>query len=706
MHPRHWSIWSLGSLLSVVGSSLVLSACGDDGTRAVKLAGAAQKGPLVGGSTISVMPVNLLGIPFGGVFTTNANSELGQYELTLSAKGPVSIEAVGHYYNEVTGELSGAPLTLHGFSILDLQNPDQQQANVNLVTHLTYERIKVLLAAGSDFPSAVRQSEQELRAALGFAASANPSAGGVQLDILGPDTEDNAYALALSTIMVQVGASPSGTFGLGDAGIQDVITRSAADLADDGMLTAALKTQLQKAEQAVFPDVVTRQLKSRLAALGYATATPDLNRVLDSDGDGFPNSRDSCPLAANPEQSLTPIAVCRLDSLLTPVPAAVGDGSLSTIAAISTADGRAGVVGISSHSPAADFYTTFDANGTPSPIAALSLPAGGPQRTTSFAAQPIGDVNGDGATDLLVNSGVSTSAPEGLYLSDPAGGFSSFQQTTAFPYPIVDGRPFTGFGVAHFPASAVVADFDKNGLADMAGFFGDWSDRNVAVQYQTALGQWATPVAVGSLLGKLSSEDTMIAADMNKDGAADLVIVGSSGAQVLLGNGKGGFAAQAPVTTCFDGSCPHYGKVADLDLDGNLDLMVVLQPTVVSGTAPNILGLLAGSASGQLGTMTPLLILPPTTYLEQAFPGDFNGDGRPDIAFTGSYPNGLSLHLLMNTGSGFAAPQSIRIPFRGVILQAPRLNGDQTTDLTMFAYDYGYSNVSTTFGLLRLLMNP
>ena len=63
----------------------------------VQLAGAVQKGPFVLGSTVQVATVDASGNPTGQVFPTQTSDDLGDFSLTFTHQGNVSIEGSGFY---------------------------------------------------------------------------------------------------------------------------------------------------------------------------------------------------------------------------------------------------------------------------------------------------------------------------------------------------------------------------------------------------------------------------------------------------------------------------------------------------------------------------------------------------------------------------------------------------------------------------------
>ena len=81
----------------------------------VELDGAVAKGPFVLGSSIAVSTVDDEGAPTGDVFNTQTVDDLGRFTVAFEASGFVALEGLGFYYNEVSGQLSDAPLTLRAF---------------------------------------------------------------------------------------------------------------------------------------------------------------------------------------------------------------------------------------------------------------------------------------------------------------------------------------------------------------------------------------------------------------------------------------------------------------------------------------------------------------------------------------------------------------------------------------------------------------
>lgn len=290
----------------MLGLSVIISACsptkgtpgGTTGTpQDISLHGAVQKGPFVIGSTIEVSPLDSSLNPTGQVFNTQTTNNRGEFDIAFTTSGTVAIKGVGYYYNEVTGGLSASNLTLQAMYVPS--GAGAQTAYVNLITHLTIQRIANLVSGGTAFSDAVKQAEGELRTELGITPPGfTPNALAIQMNVAGGDDDNNAYLLGVSSVLTQVALSKGGSV---DANLQELLNTTAIDMAD-GTLEDALKGSVKTALLALDVKAVSSMLAKRLADTGSTVTVPDMNRVLDQDQDGIPNAKDNCPRAANPLQ--------------------------------------------------------------------------------------------------------------------------------------------------------------------------------------------------------------------------------------------------------------------------------------------------------------------------------------------------------------------------------------------------------------------
>ena len=224
---------------------------------------------------------------------------------------------------------------------------------------------------------------------------------------------------------------------------------------------------------------------------------------------------------------------------------------------------------------------------------------------------------------------------------------------------------FTGpvdYPVGAEPNSVVVADFNGDGLPDIAT--ANSSVNTVTVDVQNLDGTFQLPVSYA--VGK--SPASLQVADVNGDGKPDLLVVnlGDNTVSVLLNNGDGTFLAQkvtsiigpiANATCCI--------SVADFNGDGKPDVAApVPQPTTQGAYG---VAILLGNGDGTF--QTPVIY--PTNAAGSDMPLsplDFNKDGKQDIAAGNS--------ILLGNGDGtFQAPISVTLP-SGPWVVADFLNQD------------------------------
>jgi len=142
--------------------------------------------------------------------------------------------------------------------------------------------------------------------------------------------------------------------------------------------------------------------------------------------------------------------------------------------------------------------------------------------------------------------------------------------------------------------------------------------------------------------------------DFNRDGKLDLVIASPAGLVVLLGTGTGGFGPPTLIPIPLGDQVKSI-VVGDFDRDGKLDLAVGNRSGGVGGVL-----LLLGNGTGGFGPATPLGGLP---LFFDAGPslvtGDFNRDGRLDLAMTcGGSNDQVCVYLATGPGT-FGAPTTV-----------------------------------------------
>ena len=149
--------------------------------------------------------------------------------------------------------------------------------------------------------------------------------------------------------------------------------------------------------------------------------------------------------------------------------------------------------------------------------------------------------------------------------------------------------------------------------------------------------------------------------DFNGDGKPDLAVVSSSTLEILLNNGSGGFTAGSSYT--IPSGYEAKGIVAG-NFTGHtgsvLDLAVLLASTSTSAYS---VAIYTGTGTGTFGT--PVITAAGNGASSGSGPdsivaGDFNGDGKTDLAFTTD--DGLLDVMLATTGGSMGSATSAHAP--------------------------------------------
>jgi len=262
----------------------------------------------------------------------------------------------------------------------------------------------------------------------------------------------------------------------------------------------------------------------------------------------------------------------------------------------------------------------------------------------------VADVSGDGRPDLLVANQCASSnncanGTIGVLLQNADGSFQ-----TAVSYP----------SGGYYAYSLGVSDVNGDGKPDLV------------VANQCATNSSCANGIVGVLLGNgdgtfqpalaFSSGGkfafSVAIADVNGDGKPDLLIANeyastanqSTGTvAVLLGNGDGTF--QPAVTYGSGGQYFYTVAIADVNGDGRPDLLLANQ-CAIGGCTGGTLGVLLGNGDG---TFQPAVIssIPQASGGQQLAIADFDGNGTLDVA------SGAGNFLLLGNGDGTFQPALI-----------------------------------------------
>jgi hypothetical protein len=254
------------------------------------------------------------------------------------------------------------------------------------------------------------------------------------------------------------------------------------------------------------------------------------------------------------------------------------------------------------------------------------------------------------ATDIAPAVGVASITSGGLATGNQGGqstitasylGLSTSTTTTVKQPGFGTG---TTFGTGSSPYSVAVGDFNGDGHLDIVT--ANSGSNNVSVLLGNGSGNFSTAtnfdaggrpnwVAVGKFSG--SADDLALAI---------FPPIGNGSTNVLLGDARGNFGPPISYPYTATNDLPVAVAVGDFNKDGKLDIVTA----DITASDNDSVSLLLGDGTGNFG--------PPTNFsasfgLQSMAVGDFNNDGKLDIATFGSGDIGV----LLGDGAGnFSAP--------------------------------------------------
>lgn len=270
----------------------------------------------------------------------------------------------------------------------------------------------------------------------------------------------------------------------------------------------------------------------------------------------------------------------------------------------------------------------------------------------------VGDFNGDGKTDLVISDEITsnTRPPSREYLLLGTGDGTFLAPTVLF------------LGQVRVAA----ADLNRDGKLDLVRAGGLSSDPSAGTVSEIYLGSgngtFSEPMSFVSNFPSpaLRQGGPLSIGDLNLDGELDIA---SSGG-ILLGNGDGTFQAIPLATFSLP---PSSIAVGDFENNGRSDVAVVTSSQ--SGVVTSNLHILRNDGSGALS----LLYTYPLAHPGLPLVGDLDGDGNLDLVIVENPTGGYSAFL----GNGDGSFQSPALYKNGYFWLATLvdLNHDRTLDL-------------------------
>lgn len=289
------------------------------------------------------------------------------------------------------------------------------------------------------------------------------------------------------------------------------------------------------------------------------------------------------------------------------------------------------------------------------------------------AGLSVGDMNGDGIPDIVVNATSATTVytNAGNGLSFPRA--STFAQTTS-----------TG--------DLGLADVNADGKLDVIA--GDRTGNYISVLTNAGNG---TLAQLGSNYTTPTSPTIIkiYPGLIDGNGSTDFVaIYGNNPGQIWTNDGTGIFAASASLPTLFNGQVAM--ALADMRGTGTNDMVFIPTAAITAGA----FGFIVYTNNGN-GVMSPWVtnILNTTIGCGGVTVGDFNGDGKMDIAVSEN-PSAAAILVFTNNGTGFGLYSSNTFAFTSTAgaLATADFNQDGKLDIIGTSVNAGNTVIYTNSG--------
>jgi len=228
-----------------------------------KISGTCEKGPFSQGATVKIYELNENLEKTSNFFWGTTDSK-GNYEIEIKsgklASPYIALEVSGRYASEVSGQQTAGSITLN--AVADVSN--KSTANINVLTHLEYNKVIELAQSGQTFDDAKKTAQQEVFSALGISAIEGKSSD--DLSLFGKSASDSV--LLVASVLLQGNRSA------------EEVSNLLADLDkeiqyNDGTLSDALKSEIANS----LADVDLDKVKENILSLNPEAKAPELEDI-------------------------------------------------------------------------------------------------------------------------------------------------------------------------------------------------------------------------------------------------------------------------------------------------------------------------------------------------------------------------------------------------------------------------------------------
>ena len=265
----------------------------------------------------------------------------------------------------------------------------------------------------------------------------------------------------------------------------------------------------------------------------------------------------------------------------------------------------------------------------------------------------LADLNGDGKLDVVVTDGGASNVS--VLLGTGTGTFGSA----------------VSYATGSSPFRVTVADLNGDGKPDLVVANSNASTVSVLLGKGDGTFQTHVDYAVAS-----ANRDAQVG-DVNGDGKPDLVVAdyNSNAVSVLLGNGNGTFQTHVDYTGT--GNSPNSVALGDFNGDGKLDI------AVANYDYTNGLSILLNTGTGTFATPVNYNLAGNNNYGWQVIAKDLNGDGKLDLVLA---TNTSRLQVAYGNGDGTFNAITYNMGNQELSAAVGDFNGDGRPDIALINY--------------------
>ena len=269
----------------------------------IDISGGIAKGAFLTGSSLTFYELNNSLSQTGKSYNTTISDDAGTFNLNVEqiTEDYARVVGTGSYWNEISNSNTQESITLNSVAQI------KENINVNVLTHLEYDRVLELVKNGGiTFIEAKNQALEEVLTSFGITYSLS---NGVSEEYNFKDGDESSRVLVAISSIVQSNRSPSE--------VSSLITKISNDLKNDGKIDDnGIKIDIAKNLYALDISQISENvyekyktinssLKSDSFFSNYIDKTKETfsSFIPDTDGDGIEDGLDLCPETPSDETS-------------------------------------------------------------------------------------------------------------------------------------------------------------------------------------------------------------------------------------------------------------------------------------------------------------------------------------------------------------------------------------------------------------------